>query len=76
MKELIMHIAQSIVDRPEEVFVTEVGGDSIHMFELRVAREDTGKVIGRQGRTAKAMRTILAAVSSKNRKRAVLEIID
>ena len=76
MKALISTIAKSIVDSPEDVLVTEVGGDHVHVIELKVAREDTGKVIGRQGRTAAAMRTILSAASAKNRKRAVLEILD
>ena len=76
IKTLVEDIAKSIVDRPEEVFVTEFGGDNVHIIELKVAREDTGKVIGRQGRTAGAIRTILSAASAKIKKRAILEILD
>lgn len=76
MKELITYIAQSLVDRPESVTVAEVPGNHTIVFELTVAKEDLGKVIGKQGRTAMAMRTILSAVSSKMKKRAVLEIIE
>ena len=76
MKSLIEQIAMSIVDRPEDVHVSEIGGDNTLVIELKVAREDTGKVIGRNGRTASAMRTILGAASAKLRKRAVLEILD
>jgi predicted RNA-binding protein YlqC (UPF0109 family) len=76
MKELISLIAQSLVDRPEEVMVSEVEGNQTTVLELKVAKEDLGKVIGKQGRTAQAMRTILSAVSSKIKKRTVLEIIE
>ena len=76
MKELITYIAQSLVDRPESVTVAEVPGNHTIVFELKVAKEDLGKVIGKQGRTATAMRIILSAVSSKMKKRAVLEIIE
>ena len=76
MKELIIYIAQSLVDRPEQVSVAEVLGDHTIVLELTVAKEDLGKIIGKQGRTATAMRTILSAVSSKNKKRTVLEIIE
>ena len=76
MKELITYIAQSLVDRPESVTVAEVPGNHTIVFELKVAKEDLGKVIGKQGRTAMAMRIILSAVSSKMKKRAVLEIIE
>ena len=76
LKGLVQEIAKSIVDRPEEVFVTGIGGNSVFVIELKVASEDTGKVIGRQGRTAAAMRTILNAASSKIKKRTVLEILD
>lgn len=76
IKTLVEDIAKSIVDRPEEVLVTEFGGDNVHIIELKVAREDTGKVIGRQGRTAGAIRTILSAASAKIKKRAILEILD
>jgi len=76
MKELIKYIAQSLVDNPDQVAVSEVLGEQTSVIELRVAKEDLGKVIGKQGRTAKAMRTILSAASTKMRKRAVLEIIE
>jgi predicted RNA-binding protein YlqC (UPF0109 family) len=76
MKELISYIAQALVDRPEEVNVTEVEGDQTSVLELKVAKEDLGKVIGKQGRTARAMRTILSAASAKLKKRSVLEIIE
>jgi predicted RNA-binding protein YlqC (UPF0109 family) len=76
MKELIKYIAKSLVDSPDQVEVSEVLGEQTSVIELRVAKEDLGKVIGKQGRTAKAMRTILSAASTKMRKRAVLEIIE
>ena len=76
MKELIKYIAQSLVDNPDHVEVSEILGEQTSVIELRVAKEDLGKVIGKQGRTAKAMRTILSAASTKVRKRAVLEIIE
>ena len=76
MKELITHIARALVDLPDEVSVSEVVGEQTSVIELKVAKEDLGKVIGKQGRTARAMRTILGAVSTKIRKRAVLEILE
>jgi len=76
MKELLELIAKSLVDRPDEVEVTEVEGEQTTVLELKVAQEDLGKVIGKQGRTARAMRTILSAASTKIRKRAVLEILE
>ncbi len=76
LKELVEYLAKSLVDKPEEVQVTEVGGEQTIVYELRVAKEDLGKVIGKQGRTARAMRTILGAASAKLKKRAVLEILE
>jgi predicted RNA-binding protein YlqC (UPF0109 family) len=76
MKELVTYIARSLVDKPEAVSVAEVEGNQTTVLELTVAKEDLGKVIGKQGRTAQAMRTILSAVSSKIKKRTVLEIIE
>ena len=76
MKELITYIAKALVDNPDDVEVTEVEGAQTSVIELRVAKEDLGKVIGKQGRTARAMRTILSAGSTKLRKRSVLEIIE
>ena len=76
LKELIYGIAKALVDRPELVQVNVVEGEKTTIIELRVAREDLGKVIGREGRTAKAIRTILNAVVTKLRRRAVLEILE
>jgi uncharacterized protein len=76
MKELIEYIAKALVDKPEEVVVTEIEGEQTSVIELKVAKEDLGKVIGKQGRTARAMRTILSASSTKLNKRSVLEIIE
>ena len=76
MKDLIRYIAQALVDHPQEVNVTEVEGNQTSVLELKVAKEDLGKVIGKQGRTARAMRTILGAASAKLKKRTVLEIIE
>ena len=76
MKELIKFIAQALVDYPDQVSVKEIEGDQTSVIELKVAKEDLGKVIGKQGRTPRAMRTILSAASTKIRKRSVLEIIE
>lgn len=76
MKELIKYIAQALVDNPEQVEVNEIEGEQTSVIELKVAKEDLGKVIGKQGRTARAMHTILSASSTKIRKRSVLEIIE
>jgi predicted RNA-binding protein YlqC (UPF0109 family) len=76
MKELIKYIAQALVDNPDQVRVEEVAGNQTSVLELKVAKEDLGKVIGKQGRTARAMRTILSAASAKVKKRTVLEIIE
>ena len=76
MKELITYIAKALVDFPEEVMVTEVEGEHTTVVELRVAKQDMGKIIGKQGRTAQAIRTILSAASGKTGKRFVLEIIE
>jgi len=76
MKDLIAYLAKALVDKPEEVVVTEVQGDQSSVIELRVAKEDLGKVIGKQGRTASALRTILAAASAKMKKRCVLELLE
>lgn len=76
MRDLIAYIAKALVDKPEEVAVTEVEGEQTSVIELKVAKEDLGKVIGKQGRTARAMRTILSAASTKIKKRSVLEIIE
>ena len=76
MKELVEYIAKALVDDPDQVQVSEVKGDQTSVLELKVAKEDLGKVIGKQGRSARAMRTILSAASTKLKKRTVLEIIE
>ena len=76
MKQLIEYIAKALVDNPEAVDVSEIEGEQTSVIELKVAKEDLGKVIGKQGRTARAMRTILSASSTKIKKRAVLEILE
>ncbi|MCE5274835.1 MAG: KH domain-containing protein [Syntrophaceae bacterium] len=76
MRELIEYIAKALVDNPDEVKVSEVEGEVTSVIELRVAKSDLGKVIGKEGRTARAMRTLITAASTKIRKRAVLEIIE
>jgi predicted RNA-binding protein YlqC (UPF0109 family) len=76
LKELIEFIARALVDKPDEVQVAEISGEQTIVLELRVAKDDLGKVIGKQGRTVKAMRAILSAASSKIRKRADLEILE
>lgn len=76
MKELIVYMAKALVDKPEDVAVVEVEGEKTTVFELRVSQSDLGKVIGKQGRTARAMRTILNAAGTKLGKRCVLEILE
>ena len=76
MKDLIEFMAKALVDNAEQVEVREIEGEQSSVIELRVSRDDLGKVIGKQGRTARAMRTILSAASTKIKKRAVLDIIE
>jgi len=76
MKELMEQIAKALVDSPEEVTVNEIKGERVSVIELAVAKDDLGKIIGKQGRTAKALRTILTAASTKLNKRSVLEIVE
>ena len=76
MKTLIEHMAQSLVDSPDEVIVSEEGEGSEITFKLEVAPDDLGKVIGRRGKTAAAMRALLSATASKQGARAALEIVD
>lgn len=76
MKELLEEIAKALVDKPDEVEVSEISGEQTTVLELRVAPDDLGKVIGRQGRTARAIRTILGAAGMKLRKHFVLEILE
>jgi predicted RNA-binding protein YlqC (UPF0109 family) len=76
MKELIEYIVKALVDDPGSIDIKEVAGDKSTIYELRAAKEDIGKVIGKKGRTAGAIRTIIGAVSARQGKRAVLEIIE
>ena len=76
MKELLELIARSLVDHPDEVDIKEIDGEQTTVLELKVAREDLGKVIGKQGRTARSIRTILATAGMKLNKRIVFEIIE
>ena len=76
MKELVKYIAKALVDNPDEVSVNEVEGEQTSVIELRVAKGDLGKIIGKHGKTAQSIRTILSAASAKICKRAVLEIIE
>ena len=76
MKEFVEFIAKNLVDKPDEVRVTEVEGERTTVYELRVGDGDLGKVIGKRGQTAKSIRTLLGAASAKTGKRAVLEILE
>jgi uncharacterized protein len=76
MDQLVSQIAQSLVDRPQDVMANAIEGNHTTVLELRVAEEDIGKVIGKQGRTAQALRTLIGAVSAKIKKRTVLEIVE
>ena len=76
MKELVEFIVKALVDDPSEVQINEVAGDKVTFYELKVSKKDIGKIIGKKGRTAQAIRTILNAVSTKQGKRAELEIIE
>jgi len=76
MKDLIERIARALVDNPEEVAVTALEGSQATVLELKVAKDDLGKIIGKQGRTARSLRTILNAASAKERRRVVLEILE
>ena len=76
MKELIEYIAKLLVDNPEEVSVTEIEGEQTSVIELKVAKEDIGKIIGKKGKNVQAMRTIINAASGKTRKRFVLELLE
>jgi len=76
LKDLVEYLAKALVDNPEDVKVTEVEGESATVLELSVAKTDLGKVIGRQGKTARAMRTILGASAAKQGKKSILEIVE
>jgi len=76
MKELVLFLAKQLVNHPDAVEVKETQGDTASVLELKVAREDIGRVIGKQGRTAKSIRTILNAVASRTNRKVILEIIE
>ncbi|MEA2104987.1 MAG: KH domain-containing protein [Candidatus Cloacimonadota bacterium] len=76
MKELVEMIAKALVDNPDEVVVKEIAGERVTLLELRVGSSDIGKVIGKGGRTANAMRTLLSSISTKQKRRTELEIIE
>lgn len=76
MKELIKHIIQALVDHPEQIVISEVEGKQVTVLEIKAAKEDLGQIIGKQGRNAKAIRTILNAASAKAQKRTIMEIIE
>jgi predicted RNA-binding protein YlqC (UPF0109 family) len=75
VKELVLYLAKSLVDHPEEVEVNEIEGDRSIILELKVSPEDMGKIIGKQGRIAKAIRTVVKAAATKEGKRVVVEIL-
>ena len=76
LKEMVEYIVKKLVDKPDSVNVSEISGQQATIIELRVAQEDLGKVIGKEGKTARAIRTLVHAAASKERKRAVLEILE
>ena len=76
LKDLVDFIARALVDNPEEVKVTEVEGEQTTIYELKVAPGDIGKIIGKQGRTARSIRTVLSAAAAKQKKRAVMEVLE
>lgn len=76
LKTLVEHMAKALVDHPDDVAVTEVDGEQTTVFELKVNKDDLGKIIGKEGKTARSLRTIISAASAKLKKRSVLEIIE
>jgi predicted RNA-binding protein YlqC (UPF0109 family) len=76
MKELVQYLAKALVNNPDAVEVKETEGENASVFELKVAKEDLGRIIGKQGRTAKSIRTILNAAASRTNRRVVLEIVE
>jgi len=76
MKELVQYLAKALVSNPDAVEVKETEGENASVFELKVAKEDLGRIIGKQGRTAKSIRTILNAAASRTNRRVVLEIVE
>jgi uncharacterized protein len=76
MKELVLYLARALVNHPEEVEVKEIQGETAAILELRVHKDDLGRIIGKQGRTAKSIRTLLNAVASRTNRKIVLEIVE
>lgn len=76
MKTLVEYLVKALVDKPEEVEVREIEGEKTTVYELRMAKEDLGKVIGREGRTIKAIRTLLTAAAAKENKKVILELLE
>ena len=76
MRDLVQYLAQSLVNKPDAVEVKETEGDTASVLELKVAKEDLGRIIGKQGRTAKSIRTILNAAASRTNRKVVLEIVE
>ncbi|HZD42352.1 MAG TPA: KH domain-containing protein [Terriglobales bacterium] len=76
MKELVQYLARSLVNNPDAVEVKETEGESASVLELKVAKEDLGRIIGKQGRTAKSIRTILNAAASRTNRKVILEIVE
>jgi predicted RNA-binding protein YlqC (UPF0109 family) len=76
MKDLVSYLAKSLVNHPNEVEVKEIQGETAAILELRVAKDDLGRIIGKQGRTAKSIRTLLNAVASRTNRKVVLEIVE
>ncbi len=76
LRELVIYLARALVEHPDQVVVEEIEETDAIVFELKVAETDLGRVIGRQGRTAKALRTVLSAASAKMKRRAILEILE
>jgi predicted RNA-binding protein YlqC (UPF0109 family) len=76
MKDLVTYLARALVNNPDEVEVSEIQGETAAILELRVAKEDLGRIIGKQGRTAKSIRTLLNAAASRTNRKVVLEIIE
>jgi predicted RNA-binding protein YlqC (UPF0109 family) len=76
MKELVTYLAKALVNNPDEVEVSEIQGETAAILELRVAKEDLGRIIGKQGRTAKSIRTLINAAASRTNRKVVLEIVE
>ncbi len=76
MKELVIYLAKALVNNPDEVEVSEIQGETAAILELRVAKEDLGRIIGKQGRTAKSIRTLINAAASRTNRKVVLEIVE